>query len=101
MKRLKKLAEDNDEDLMSFDEAKEETIKALENMESLTNEWSIRDTLKDLTNADFYNGEQMLSLDPTSASEVCRNLLSYVQGLTERDIDILFEIEDKVYRYAH
>jgi hypothetical protein len=61
MKRLKKLAEDNDEDLMSFDEAKEEKIKALENMESLTNEWSIRDTLKDLTNADFYNGEQMLS----------------------------------------
>jgi uncharacterized protein YjgD (DUF1641 family) len=98
MKRLKRLAEEDD---MTFDEVKEEVIQGINKMESLVNEWSIRDILCKFTEWSFYQGEEMASIDEIIAMDICTQLLKYVNTLTKNDEDILFEIDDKVGRYAY
>lgn len=98
MKRLKRLAEEDD---MTFDEIKEEVIQGINKMEGLVNEWSIRDILCKFTEWDFYQGEEMASIDEIMAMDICTQLLNYINNLTKRDEDILLKIDDKVGRYAY
>lgn len=98
MRRLIKKANNDDE--MSFDEIKEETIQALKNMSHRSNEWAIRDALVTLTSFDFYKGEQMVAIDGTIAKDICQQTINYVNGLTKYNEQNLFEVYDQVYNYS-
>lgn len=100
MKRLlRKKAEEEDE--MSFDEVKQESLDAIKNMKSRVNEWTVRDILIKLTQYGFYQGEQMASIDENAAREICDQIEKFIKSTNKNDEDILFEIYDKIYHFAH
>lgn len=99
MKRLIKTASDDDD--MSFDEVKEETIKALENMKKNNNEWGVRDTLTKLTKLDIYDGDAVDSVSEKDADKICDRFINVVKNMQEDSLDTLCEINEKVCRFAY
>lgn len=95
MSRLKKIAESDD---MSFEEIKEETLQAIKNMQNNVNEWSIRDVLTIFTQFNFYKGEPLTSIDESTAANVCKQLLNYVENIANENQ--IMEVYYKVYHYA-
>ena len=100
MKRLIKLNETN-EDEMNFDEVKEEVLTCLQNMRLKVNNWEVRDILKSFTEYGFYNGPEMSNIDPNEAIKICDKIIEFVEDSTEEDEDTLFEIDEKIYNFAH
>lgn len=98
---LARLQKQSDEDEMTFDEIKQETLEAIKNMKSMTNEWAVRDTLIKFTNWDFYRGEYMAIIDEKIARDICDQLYNYVQGIREFQAEHLYEVADKVSHYAY
>ncbi|MNJ90256.1 hypothetical protein D3C87_78510 [compost metagenome] len=100
MSRLRKIIADIDptnED-MGLDEAYQETVAAIQNMQNRVNEWSVRDVIRKFTSWGFYGGQELASIDIEKSKEVLNKLSQYVEEI--KNDESLFEVYDLIYKYA-
>ena len=94
--RLKKKALYS-KDNVSLDEAKQDSLRAINKMKLRVNEWAIRDALSKMTAQSFWRGKRSDSLDEAGALEVIKQLKNRLSELNNED-DVL-NVYDTVSHY--
>lgn len=77
---------------MTNKEIKKVTIKMLHIMHSALNSYSVRDTLCQLTELDFWEKESLTSLDKDTSRQVIRAALDAIENGSERLINDIYDI---------
>jgi|AntAceMinimDraft_18_1070375.scaffolds.fasta_scaffold388452_1 hypothetical protein len=99
MKNLKTFENYQDEgDMMSDEEVKDEVLRIITDMKSKVNNWSVRDSLKHFTSYGFWNGGEMASIDIETATEIAEELYNYVESFSPGNQNI-GEVYDDLYKY--
>ena len=99
--RMYKIANEETDDEFTIEEIFNEIKSSIKYMKENVNLWAIRDTLKKFTEWGFYNGSVMAVIDEKMASDICDQLMQYVDSCYRRkDTNSLDEIYDKIYFYA-
>lgn len=76
---------EDDSDMMSPEEMKDEMLAKVDQLRNTTNQWSTRDVLTNFTELDFWKGGQMASIDSNTAKEIADALYDYVESLDPND----------------
>lgn len=91
--KIEKLFED---DQMSSEEVKSDTISALLNLRKSVGSWSARDTLKKLASLGFWKKGQYAAIDMNMAREIAN---AAIQSINNNEIDVN-DVYDIVYSWA-
>lgn len=94
---IKKALHENEDDMMSDEEVKEEVLSLIQDLKSSTNYWSTRDTLIKFSRFGFWDKGEMeyySSIDIETANDIADKLFRYAKDLPlgDPEIDTIYEL---------
>lgn len=93
-KTKNRLKENQEDEMMSDQEVKDEVLDKIKELGRNVNQWSARDTLKQFTSWGFWSGGHMASIDVPLAQRISKELYDYIKDLRpgSGDIDEVYEL---------